>query len=129
MRDHARARRIEQVVLAILVLNVLVAVAKGVYGAVSGSLAVASDALHSLLDSASNVVGFVALRIAARPPDAEHPYGHAKVEILASAVVGFLIAGGAARYGWSAIEELAIGRPAPQIGVEGFLVMGGTLAV
>lgn len=124
-----RDQRVERVLLEILILNLAVAAAKAVYGYLSGSLAVASDALHSFLDSASNIVGFVALRVAARPPDDEHPYGHDKIEILAAAAIGFVIAGGAVKFGIGAVEALVEGRPAPVVGLGGFAVMVGTLVV
>ncbi|MCK6545033.1 cation diffusion facilitator family transporter [Myxococcota bacterium] len=129
MAKAAVDRRVERVVLQILVLNIAVAAAKGVYGWMSGSLAVASDALHSGLDAASNIVGFVALRLAARPPDDDHPYGHEKVEIVAAAVIGFVIAGGAVNFGIEAAKALIEGRPPPEVGAGGFVVMLGTLAV
>jgi cation diffusion facilitator family transporter len=122
-------RRVERVVLEILVLNLAVAAAKGVYGYLSGSLAVASDALHSGLDAASNIVGFVALRLAARPPDEDHPYGHDKVEIVAAALIGLVIAGGAVNFGIEAAKALVVGRPPPEVGSGGFVVMLGTLVV
>lgn len=126
---EARDRQIERVLVQILVLNIAVALAKAIYGALSGSLAVASDALHSLLDGASNVVGVIALRMAARPPDPEHPYGHAKVEIVAAALIGLFIAGGAMRYGYGATRALLEGRPAPVIGPEGIAILALTLCV
>ena len=96
-----------RVVLLILVLNLLVAAAKGAYAAWSGSLAVATDAIHSLLDASSNIVGMVALRMAHSPPDAEHPYGHHKVEILAAAGIGVLIGGATFQFASSAVMALA----------------------
>jgi cation diffusion facilitator family transporter len=124
-----RARDVQRVVFAILWMNLAVAVAKGVYGFWSGSLAVASDAVHSLLDAASNIVGLVALRLAATPPDEGHPYGHHKIEIVAAAIVGILIAGGSLRFAWDAVNALIHGRHAPEVSVAGYITMGGTLAV
>lgn len=120
---------VRRVVLVILVLNALVAGAKGAYGWWSGSLAVTSDALHSLLDAAGNVIGALVLRAAATPPDEGHPYGHRKIEIVAAAMIGVLIAGGSLRFGWSAVEALIHGHPLPATGTVGFVVLGGTLLV
>jgi len=125
--DNVRAVR--RVVLLILALNALVAGAKGAYGWWSGSLAVASDALHSLLDAAGNVIGALVLRAAASPPDEGHPYGHRKIEIVAAALIGILIAGGSLRFGWSAVQALMAGHPAPEVTSLGFGVVGGTLIV
>lgn len=124
-----RARAIQRVVVTILWLNLVVAAAKAALGWWSGSLSVASDAIHSVLDAGSNVIGIVALRLAASPPDSEHPYGHRKIEIMAATLIGILIAGGSLRFGWSAIDALLHGRVAPRVGVFGFAVMGGTLLV
>jgi cation diffusion facilitator family transporter len=124
-----RARDVQRVVFTILWLNLAVAAAKGIYGFWSGSLAVASDAIHSLLDAASNIVGLVALRLAAEPPDEGHPYGHHKIEIVAAALVGILIAGGSLRFAWDAVRALLYGREAPETSILGFVVVGGTLVV
>jgi cation diffusion facilitator family transporter len=125
----ANAAAVRRVVIAILVLNLLVAAAKGAYAAWSGSLAVATDAIHSLLDASSNVVGIIALRLAHSPPDAEHPYGHHKIEILAAAGIGVLIGGATFQFASSAISALLHGSKPPVTGLIGFLVVGGTLVV
>jgi len=75
------------------------AVAKFVVGLMIGSLGLISDALHSLTDLGATLVTLFAVRIADRPPDAEHHYGHGKVEsiaALAETALLFLIAGGVA---------------------------------
>jgi cation diffusion facilitator family transporter len=123
------AKAVQRVILEILALNLAVAIAKAGYGWFSGSLAVTSDALHSLLDAASNVVGVVVLRIALAPPDDEHPYGHRKMEIVAAAFIGVLIASGSLRFAWSAIDALLSRRAAPQVTAAGFVVMAATLLV
>ena len=125
-REPAAVRR---VLWVILVLNLLVAGAKGLYGMWSGSLAVRADAFHSLLDGAGNVVGLVAVRLAASAPDRNHPYGHRKIEVLASALVGLVIASGAARLGWSAIDAWQHGRPGLRVDAELLGVLVGTLVV
>jgi cation diffusion facilitator family transporter len=124
-----RPREIQRVLSTILWLNLGVAAAKAVVGIASGSLAVASDAIHSLLDAAANVVGMIALRLAATPPDAGHPYGHRKVEIVASVFVGVLIAGGSLRFAVSAVEALLSGQSTVRATGPGFLVLGVTLGV
>jgi len=129
MAARSNLQQVQRVLLVTLALNVAVAVAKGVYGVLSGSLAVASDAVHSMLDAASNVVGWFTTRAADHPPDEGHPYGHRKIEILAATFLGILIAGGALQFGWSAVEALIYGTPPPTIGAGGFVVVGATLVV
>jgi cation diffusion facilitator family transporter len=65
-----------------------------VVGIVSGSIAVLSDALDSAEDTIASTFTFFSVRVSARPPDAEHPYGHGKVESLAAVAQAVLIAGG-----------------------------------
>lgn len=118
-----------RVILRILWLNLMVAAAKGAYALWSGSLAVASDAVHSLLDAASNVVGLVALSLASSPPDPEHPYGHRKIEIVAAALIGVVIAGGSLQFAWSAMDRLIHGKAMTRFAMPGIVVMGITLVV
>lgn len=77
--------------LVILVLNALVVAAKIVVGVRTQALSVVGAALESSLDLLNNIVGIVLVRLAARGPDEDHPYGHAKFETLgALGIVGFL---------------------------------------
>ena len=86
-----RMRSIRRVLWVILVLNLAVAAAKYVYGLMSGSASMQADGIHSVFDSAGNVVGLVGIALAARPADDSHPYGHAKFETYASLVIGVLL--------------------------------------
>lgn len=128
--NNGRDGRVMRIIAGILVLNLLVACAKATVGYFFGSLAVASDAIHSFLDSASNIVGLFAVRVASQPPDREHPYGHGKVEIIASMSVGLLIALAAAGIAWRAIMALIHGTGEVAI-VDAitFVVMIATLVV
>lgn len=133
MADHSahrdRAGEVRKVLLVEMLLNLLVSAAKGVYGLSIGSLAIAADGVHSLLDAASNIVGMIATGAAARPPDRGHPYGHGKIEILAAAGIGVAIALAAGRFAWSAVEGLIAGREPPATSLAGFVIIGGTFAV
>lgn len=81
-----------RVLLVILLLNWLVAAVKGVVAWTTSALSVQADAYHSLLDGASNIVGLVAITLAAAAPDREHPYGHRKHEVLGALVIGVMLA-------------------------------------
>ena len=90
MRERFQA--VASVLARVLVLNLVVAVAKLVLGYLTGAVSVVSDGFHSLTDGFSNVVALVAVRVARKPPDHDHPYGHRKYEtIAAAAIAGFLI--------------------------------------
>jgi cation diffusion facilitator family transporter len=84
-----RYAQVSTVLRRVLVLNIGVAAAKVAFGWTTGSISILSDGLHSFTDSASNVVALVGVRLASRPPDDDHPYGHRKFETLAS--VGILL--------------------------------------
>lgn len=127
--DAARDRAVRRVLIVEMLLNLLVAAAKGIYGLWSGSLAIASDALHSVVDAGANIVALTLLRLSAAPPDEGHPYGHRRVEILAATALGVVIGVVAVRFGWSAIEALRSGAAPPTTSVAGFVVITGTLIV
>lgn len=125
----ARTRAVRRVLIVVLVLNLLVALAKAIVGGWLGSLAISSDAVHSLIDGSSNVIGLVVLYFASRPADEDHPYGHHKVEVIAAAAIGAVVALAALRFAWGAIEGLVVGRPPPIASPAGFAVSIGTLVV
>jgi cation diffusion facilitator family transporter len=124
-RKHA----VKRVLWIVLVLNLVVAVAKAIFGWWAGSLAIGADALHSFIDAAGNVVGLVTMRWASAPPDPQHPYGHHKIEIAAAAGIGVLIAAGAVEFGRGAIDALLHGHAAPATSGLGFAVIIGTWVV
>ncbi len=72
-------------------VNLLLFAGKLIIGLISGSLAVMADALNNLSDAGSSVISFVSFRIAAKPADRDHPFGHARIEYIASMIVSFLI--------------------------------------
>ena len=81
--DSNRDARIRRVLIAEGAANFSVLLAKAAVGFATGSAAILGDAIHSLTDCANNVVAFIAARLAAEPPDRDHPYGHRKYESLA----------------------------------------------
>jgi cation diffusion facilitator family transporter len=82
---------VARVLLLVLFANLAVAIAKLVFGAMVGAVALWADGLHSLLDTSSNVVGLIGLYAGSKPPDREHPYGHRRFETLAAVGIGVLI--------------------------------------
>ena len=96
--DSSKSQRqnsIKNVLYITLGLNLLVLETKFSLGLATGSLSLLADALHSFSDSASNILGLVAMRLANPQPDWDHPYGHSKFESLgALGIAGFLIVAG-----------------------------------
>jgi cation diffusion facilitator family transporter len=92
-------------------------------GAITGSIAIITEAVHSLIDLVASVIAFVSVRKADEPADEEHPYGHEKVENLAAAVEGILILVGAAVIVYEATHRLVVGSEVESLGI-GIAVMG-----
>jgi cation diffusion facilitator family transporter len=92
-------------------------------GAITGSIAILTEAIHSLIDLVASVIAFVSVRKADEPADEEHPYGHEKVENLAAAIEGILILVGAAVIVYEATRRLVVGSEVESLGI-GIAVMG-----
>ncbi|SEH36368.1 MULTISPECIES: cation diffusion facilitator family transporter [Atopobiaceae] len=74
-----------------IVCNVLLCVGKGVVGVLSGSVSIVADAVNNLSDASSNIISLIGFRLASKPADEEHPYGHGRIEYLAGVAVSVLI--------------------------------------
>jgi cation diffusion facilitator family transporter len=86
-----RPREIRRILLTVMWLNVGVLMVKLIVWGLSGALSVLAEAMHSSLDATNNLFALVVIRVAARGPDDDHPYGHGKFETLgALALVGVL---------------------------------------
>ncbi|MBW8059628.1 MAG: cation transporter [Solirubrobacterales bacterium] len=108
--------------LSIASNSVLIAI-KLAAGAITGSIAIVTEAAHSLIDLVASVVAFASVRKADEPADADHPYGHAKVESLAAAIEGMLILIGAGIIVYVATRRLVAGAEVDALGL-GIAVMG-----
>jgi cation diffusion facilitator family transporter len=124
-----RAAAVRRVFWITLGLNLLVALAKGIYSYLSGSVTLSADTFHSLLDAGSNVIALVGLRLSASPADAGHPYGHRKFETLASLGIGVLIAVSIVELARQSFRALIGAREAPDIDWVGFAVVAGTIVI
>ena len=83
--------QVRKVLTIALLLNLLVMVIKVAVGWWTGSLSLLADALHSVTDSANNILGLVANHFASPKPDREHPYGHQKFDAVgALGIAAFL---------------------------------------
>lgn len=74
-----------------ILVNLLLAGAKFMMGLLSGSLAITADAANNLSDAAGSVVALISVRLARKPVDTDHPFGHGRMEYLGSLAVGVLI--------------------------------------
>lgn len=83
--------KVRNVLLGILLLNILVATAKIIYGLITKTSSMIADGYHSFSDGTSNIVGLVGIWIASRPADENHPYGHHKFETLSTIVISLIL--------------------------------------
>jgi cation diffusion facilitator family transporter len=74
-----------------IVLNLVLFVVKAALGAITGSIAVIADAVHSLSDVVSSAVVVFGFRMASKPSDEEHPFGHGRAETIATLIVAVLL--------------------------------------
>jgi cation diffusion facilitator family transporter len=84
--------------------------------AITGSVALLSDAMESLVNLAAAMFGFAMVTVAARPADDDHPYGHHKAEYFSSGFEGILIIVAALGIGWLAVNRLLSPAPIEEVG-------------
>ncbi len=123
-----RTKKIKKVLLITLCLNLLVSLAKIIYGLKVNSLAIYSDGFHSLFDGVSNIGGLIGIYLASRPPDKEHPYGHRKYETVFAVFIGILM-------GFTSLEiikgayESLFNTKKPEIDEKTFIILVFTISV
>ena len=89
-----------------IALNLLLFAGKLVAGLLAGAISVTADAFNNLSDAASSVVTLVGFRLAGQKADAEHPFGHGRIEYLAGLVVSLLILLVGVELGKSSIQKI-----------------------
>lgn len=116
------------VLIYTMVLNLVATVAKVGVGYLTGSLSLLADGLDSFFDSFSNVIGLIAIYLARRPPDEDHPYGHRRYEILMTLIVSVLLFLTCFQLLKSAYERL-VNPVEPEISIWSFLSLLVSIAV
>jgi cation diffusion facilitator family transporter len=120
----------EQVAITSIAASAGLTVAKAVVGLASGSLAILSEAAHSLIDFVATVMTYFAVRIADRPADDEHHYGHGKIESISALAETALLFGLSIYVVWEAGHRLlAAGGHAIEASIIAFVVMMGSVVV
>ncbi len=74
-----------------IVVNLILAAAKYFAGIISGSISITADAINNLSDAGSSIVSLFGVKIAAKPADKDHPYGHGRVEYISALIVSFFV--------------------------------------
>ena len=93
-----------------MICNFLLAAAKIAAGALTGLLSVMADGVNNLSDCGSSAVALVSFRVARKPADKEHPYGHRRVEYIASMCIAFLVLVLAVELARESFEKTALRR-------------------
>ncbi len=89
-----RAKKSSAAAVSVISNTLLIGI-KIVAGALTGSIAILTEAIHSGIDLVASIVAFASVRKSDEPPDADHPFGHGKIENLAAAIEGMLLIVGA----------------------------------
>ena len=74
-----------------IILNLLLAAGKFTVGLLFGAISVQADAVNNLSDAGSQIISLITFKVAAKPADRDHPFGHARIEYVSSMIVSFLI--------------------------------------
>lgn len=111
--NRHRAEASARLVVRGMALNLVLATVKFAGGILGGTYALIADGVESLLDVFSSALVWAGFRVAARPPDLNHPYGHGKAEPVAAMAVGLIVFGAALWIGVHAVQEILNPHPAP----------------
>ena len=123
-----RAAEVRKVLIVTLLLNMLVSGSKIAFGFLTYSVAITSDGFHSLFDGVSNIVGLIGVRLASRPPDEQHPYGHRKYETVFTIFIGVLMLVTCYEI-FKGVYESLTGRHQAIVSTASFVLMIATTAV
>lgn len=96
-----------------LIVNVLLGTAKLFAGIFGHSFALIADSVNSLGDSAASVIVIGSLRVAQKPADSDHPYGHSRAEAVGASTVSLLIIIAALIVGWQALSRMTLAHQIP----------------
>lgn len=134
MQDRLTDRSPEQreknrVTVVSLVAAMALTSAKLVAGLFTGSLGLIAEAAHSGLDTVASVITFFSVRVAGRPADENHPYGHGRFENLSAIIQGVLLLGTAAWILYEAVRRIFFVHVAVEVSVWAFAVMGASIVV
>jgi cation diffusion facilitator family transporter len=125
--SRQKSSGVRRVLGGILLANIVVVIVKFAVGVNTNSLAVFGDALQSSVDSANNLFAIFVVRVAAKAPDEEHPYGHAKFETLGALLIALLLALSIFELVRGAIDRLVTGSPVVNVSSNALLLLVFTL--
>ena len=74
-----------------IVVNIIIASAKLLIGTFSGSISITADAVNNFSDAGSSVITLIGFKMANKPADTDHPYGHGRIEYISGMIVAFIV--------------------------------------
>lgn len=111
-----------------IVVNVLVCLGELLIGFLIGSIAMISDAIHNVADAGGSLVSFLSFKLSGRKADAEHPYGHGRMEYLLSIGFSILLFVVATQLGIEAVEHI-MNPEVVEFSISALAVMLGAMAL
>lgn len=84
-----------------IIVNIVLAAGKIIVGVMFGAISLAGDGINNLSDAGSQIISLISFKMAAKPADRDHPFGHARIEYVASMIVSFFIM----LVGWNLFSE------------------------
>lgn len=97
-------KKVSRILTLVFFANLFIAIMKLVVGYFVKSESISADGLHSLTDTTSNIIGLVGIRIASKPADFNHPYGHKKYESLSGLFIAVMLIIVTIKIVWGAIH-------------------------
>lgn len=123
-----RFKKIQCVLIVIMVANIAVALIKLVMGLMCGSNSLVADGIHSFSDCGGNIAGLIGIWLSSKPIDEKHPYGYEKFEILTSLFIGVMLVVMSVEIFLSAVASLKQGEGL-YFGLIEFVLMTATVFV
>ena len=84
-----------------IIVNLILATGKIIVGVLFGAISLAGDGINNLSDAGSQIISLISFKMAAKPADRDHPFGHARIEYVASMIVSFFVM----LVGWNLFRE------------------------
>jgi cation diffusion facilitator family transporter len=126
---HERMAAVTRTSVVSAVVNLVLTMIKVLVGFIANSQALIADGIHSLSDLLSDLLVWIAGRHATQAPDEDHPYGHGRLETLATLVLGALLIMVGVGIGWDATGRLFNPAELPQPGMLALWVAGASVLV
>lgn len=124
----ARARRITRTSFIGVAANILLASFKAAVGLLANSVSIVLDAVNNLTDALSSILTIVGVKLAHRPPDEKHPFGHGRIEYFSAiSIAGLIVAAGAGSF-LESVKKI-IHPVAPEYGMASIIVVAVAIAV